>query len=133
MNRHDVCGVSDRHGLESTPRELRTTGSEQGQKFTTIATYTEQQVTGEKHLNIDGKELNEEEPGQAHEGDEHGESISESLGQWTRNLKPEDVTDLYGAGQSGLPWRRDLERFRSFVPETVLFGERGLSPELTLK
>lgn len=102
------------------------------QKYIRNATYTEQEVTSEKHFNVGSEELDEQETGQGDEGDEHGESVTESLRDRTGNLKTEDVSNLHGARQPSLPSSGDLVGPGFRVEVSVLLSECRLRPELTL-
>lgn len=47
---------------------------------------TEEKVTDQEHGEVDGKELDEEETGEADEGGKHSGSVTVSLGSPTGNL-----------------------------------------------
>jgi hypothetical protein len=96
------------------------------------ATYTEQEVTSQEHFDIGSEELDEQETGQGDEGDEHGESVTESFREGTGDLKTEDVSDLHGARQTSLPSSGDLVSAGFRVEGSILLSECRLRPELTL-
>lgn len=83
-------------------------------------------------MNVDSEELNEEESGQSDKGDEHGESVTESLCYGTGNLETEDVSYLHSARQTSLPSSSDLVCAGFRVESSILLREGRLCPELTL-
>lgn len=112
LDRHDLGGVRYSHGLEGTPGE------------------TEKDVTGEKHLEVDGEELDEEETGKSDKSSHHGRSVPVSFGGPSSDLKTENLTDLYGYTETDLPLRGDLVIFVHRVVFTESLCESLVGVEL---